>query len=976
MSPPTDPAGVVSALEYAEDWITQAVAKHPAVNPDRLAGLHEYYRRRRESAAGDAKQGRPLPEELAFLAPGRCALCESDLAAGEAHCTACGAAVQSPAGTLYRNLTFLLRELRDHGEAGRLPLFLAHALLTRARGERAAARARLGREAAPVAVPVVEPVDARPARRRRSVMELVLDPRGTQCLLAVGGTLFVLGLVVWLAARGVFENPAVVAAALGAANLAALAGGWAVTRRSRYQTAGRALALLACLVLPLNLWFYHAQGLVTVEGHLWLAALAVCLLYAASARVLRDALFVPVFLGGVALAGLLLLGELGQFWEIAAPVGLLAGLGLLAVHAERAFPPAGEGPFTRRRFGLAFFWTGHALLAAGLLLLLGAQLAGGWLYDPVFRPVYEGLRARPSPVVAEPAGRVFALAVVLAAACAYAYSDLVVRRIGLYLYLAAGAALWAEVLAVELLAVHVGPEVVIAVLALTALAVNLLHTRAAGSDGERLVRSFPVLGLFLTLLPVVWGVVLHARATSALGHAWPYPEGWGFVGAMLLTAAAARAGAFLYRHARPGLSAAYFFATGAATLVAAAGLLGLLGRHAWQEQAPWLMALPLAYLLAAKRYRGGTAALPLYWVGQAATAVMLLSSLGAAFQGFFLIRGEPLNLALALFFAEAAGFYALAVAVRGRGANVYLGTAAAAAAVWQLLSFAGAGTDYYAPTFASLGVALLVVYRFAVPGRLDRAGVAPAAFQCGNALLSLGFLAELLSLLGRLAGGAVHRQHDWAVLVPLLALLAATLVGAALVGHAGWRRWYLAAAVAQGLLTALVVNALIDLSPWQSLEVFTVAVGLGLLAAGHAGWYREQGGERRSDLVDFALVVGSLLVGIVLGLAVSVHRFRDTFSLPDEVGLLAAGLLLLASGLVLRLRATTVTGGGMVLLYVVGLLLFVHWRELSTAALVLAGGGGVLFGTGLVLSVFRERLRALPDRLRRREGLFKVLDWR
>jgi hypothetical protein len=87
----------------------------------------------------------------------------------------------------------------------------------------------------------------------------VLDPRSIQWLLALGGALLVLGLVIWLATLGVFENPAVLAVILGAANAALLGGGWATILRTRYQTAGRALTLLACLVMPLNLWFYHAQ---------------------------------------------------------------------------------------------------------------------------------------------------------------------------------------------------------------------------------------------------------------------------------------------------------------------------------------------------------------------------------------------------------------------------------------------------------------------------------------------------------------------------------------------------------------------------------------------------------------------------------------------------------------------------------------------------------------------------------------------
>ena len=42
----------------------------------------------------------------------------------------------------------------------------------------------------------------------------------------------------------------------------------------------------------------------------------------------------------------------------------------------------------------------------------------------------------------------------------------------------------------------------------------------------------------------------------------------------------------------------------------------------------------------------------------------------------------------------------------------------------------------------------------------------------------------------------------------------------------------------------------------------------------------------------------------------------------------------------------------------------------------LAIGGGLLFGAGLALSIFRDRLAALPQKISNREGVFQVLSWR
>ena len=92
---------------------------------------------------------------------------------------------------------------------------------------------------------------------RRPLLEIILDPRTIQWLLGLGGALLVVGLVIWLAAVGVFENPVVVAVALGIANAAVLVAGWATIRFTRYQTVGRAITLaglfgdaVESLVLP------------------------------------------------------------------------------------------------------------------------------------------------------------------------------------------------------------------------------------------------------------------------------------------------------------------------------------------------------------------------------------------------------------------------------------------------------------------------------------------------------------------------------------------------------------------------------------------------------------------------------------------------------------------------------------------------------------------------------------------------------
>jgi hypothetical protein len=88
---------------------------------------------------------------------------------------------------------------------------------------------------------------------------------------------------------------------------------------------------------------------------------------------------------------------------------------------------------------------------------------------------------------------------------------------------------------------------------------------------------------------------------------------------------------------------------------------------------------------------------------------------------------------LALFAAEGALFYGLAAGFRRQGFNVYLGTVMACGAVWQLLNYAQVAPDVYTITFAALGLALLIAYRFAVVERYASMALATAAFQAANA---------------------------------------------------------------------------------------------------------------------------------------------------------------------------------------------------------------------------------------------------
>ena len=52
------------------------------------------------------------------------------------------------------------------------------------------------------------------------------------------------------------------------------------------------------------------------------------------------------------------------------------------------------------------------------------------------------------------------------------------------------------------------------------------------------------------------------------------------------------------------------------------------------------------------------------------------------------------------------------------------------------------------------------------------------------------------------------------------------------------------------------------------------------------------------------------------------------------------------------------------------------WQQQFAAGVYLAVGGAVLFALGIALSMYREKLLQLPEQIAKREGIFRILNWR
>ena len=347
------------------------------------------------------------------------------------------------------------------------------------------------------------------------------------------------------------------------------------------------------------------------------------------------------------------------------------------------------------------------------------------------------------------------------------------------------------------------------------------------------------------------------------------------------------------------------------------------------------------------------------------------------------MAGLRSSLMLGLVFTEAAAFYFLAGLFRARTGNFYLAAAAACGALWQFLGYYGIDERYYTMLYAGLGVACLVasralgleqiaVYRLNNVKTWVPRGRGLHVFQCGNGILSVACLAALMQGLAGLA----TKNGGWLDIVSLLVTTAAAALAALIVPTLNWRRIYMTAAVAIGAVTFLRLNLLIQLNGWQKLEIFCVAIGIAMLVASHIGLFRESNGDR-NETVGIGLAIGSILVPLPLLIAALYHRWvTGQPSIYDELALLTLTIPMLVTGLSWKIKATTLWGGSALTIYLVVLIVSLAYRPEVAIGIYLAAGGAIVFGIGIVLSIYRDKLLEIPDHVANRTGIFRILNWR
>ena len=88
----------------------------------------------------------------------------------------------------------------------------------------------------------------------------------------------------------------------------------------------------------------------------------------------------------------------------------------------------------------------------------------------------------------------------------------------------------------------------------------------------------------------------------------------------------------------------------------------------------------------------------------------------------------------------------------------------------------------------------------------------------------------------------------------------------------------------------------------------------------------------------------------------------------NNAALLTIAVLLLLSGFIWQVKATTLHGGSALVAYLLLVLISLGWQQQWAIGVYLAIGGGLVFACGLALSIYRDKLLEIPERLAQREN--------
>jgi hypothetical protein len=410
---------------------------------------------------------------------------------------------------------------------------------------------------------------------QRTLLERLAEPRTLRLLLYMGSGMLVVGIIIWL--RDLLylklQEPIVQAGLLATATAALIASGWYTILRTRQRWTGRALTIAGSLLVPVNFWFLVRSGLIENHGRAWVVCAVCALLYAQTAAILRERLYVYMAaVASVAILWALILRDAPQAFGLYALSLMTASL--VFIHISRLFPAKDEeaqgeadkddeaerlrssaGRWSRELWSVPLARTALVFTTLGVFIYLPLRLAPNApsFYESIFR-----LRSGTYDA---------GVALLILAAGAY-----VLWFAGRYVYPAwsvvlhtAGALLFFLSVLLVCDGFRLQPQSVVLALALVTFFVALVARTAR----ERAL-SEPLHHASLAAVIIV-GIASVSIALSSSGVTFTHSAGLALVGASFAALSSPRFGLQIEQSAL-GLFAALYFSGGYYTAVASASL--------------------------------------------------------------------------------------------------------------------------------------------------------------------------------------------------------------------------------------------------------------------------------------------------------------------------------------------------------------------------------------------------------------------
>lgn len=836
---------------------------------------------------------------------------------------------------------------------------------------------------------------------RDSLIERVLSPESLQRMMMIGGGMLSIGFAIWLWSIGVFNNAWILATAFGAANVACLAGGAWLFKKTKLTTAGLGLIMLSCLVMPLNLWLYHSQELIVLGsgGQLWIPALIIAVVYAGIARLTRNRFFVYTLVAGIVMTGLLFLAGVpaNLFWAALPTSTFLVAVGAIAIQADRWFGEK-EGAFSRNQFGIACFRSGMVTLIAGLGVLLAGQLLAlvpNYLVQESARDALMALTLAK--------GKLWALAILGGAGYSCVHAMMYGRNGWFVKAILTVVGFWFITQLLYLLEIQLTLDIAILIVvggvfgarAWSLLIGNTIVALLSGGEGH-LAKTTASTSRLKT--PVGTSVAMEVSSTSCLLAMFGVAVfrslyelvqtgtlfvNWQHVVAVSLVAAGSILSPVIWREPKDS-SAGYVqfllsFAGGAVGLAVAIVL----------AEVQWLDAVESIVVMASAALLGAASVFGLQKSKTSESLAWLMSGLGwgvasialaYASLGAFSIWATVSGCMTAILLAAV---WLLVGTKNSSLSERCAGAIAACLATAQWMTLAGLTGPYAVILMGSVigwgGVIVcrLISVRISIRTTEAKAqrrdSLVVSAF---NALVLIGATAAVLFV----AFSLDQKTGQWGHVALLVAQAVGLAISALFVGPGDWRKSYLAG-IPIVLLTSLIVwVAAAELTRGQQIEICCLFAG-GLVTVGaYIGWANENDEPNDATTVSFWIGTLLLVVPMLIGLLLSRIDGGDVmFSWRGfhEVGGLLVGLVLLGSGILCRVRSTTLGGGVMLVTWLLSHLLVIHWPgELRNASVLMMVGGGSFFAIAVLLSIYRDRILQIPDRVRTGKGVFGVMKWR